>query len=443
MEAKIRYNEGMTSEASKTQDLTEAKVQDKTLRHLLTTTTTILVLAGLGLLIQYFYSLVVLLGIVLIITYLLLGPVNLMERGIIAFSNFTHRIPHYKAITSRSPEANPRMLAVFIVYFVFFMTLTVGSIQFLPHVTRQLGELSGKLGTQAVEATDKLIDWADRTVGQGALRNFFAKDIQQAERQGIVKQHSSQGKPVTEEEKEVIQQTVLQSTVNQMENALASALPNFISLVAGTLNGFVYFMAGLLLTFYFLVDGHKLKKEFIRFVPRRMQNTAETLLGSFHQVMFSFIKGQVMLGALTGFYMFIVYSIFHVPYALLLGLIFALAELLPVVGTWIGITIGLVVILTNMPPITALWVWLFSYGYQTIKDNILAPKVVGDVMGLHPLVIILALLVCAQAAGLLGVLLALPLASAVNVIVRMLLNKDAQEKNAQKASALSPEAGHA
>jgi predicted PurR-regulated permease PerM len=125
-----------------------------------------------------------------------------------------------------------------------------------------------------------------------------------------------------------------------------------------------------------------------------------------------------------------VYSIFHVPYAILLGSIFALAELLPVVGTWIGITIGLTVILLTMDPIVAFWVWLCSYCYQTIKDNILAPKVVGDVMGLHPMVIILALLICAKIAGLLGVLMALPLASAVNVVIRLLLQKDNLEKQA-------------
>jgi predicted PurR-regulated permease PerM len=79
-----------------------------------------------------------------------------------------------------------------------------------------------------------------------------------------------------------------------------------------------------------------------------------------------------------------------------------------------------------MDPATALYVWACSYAYQTVKDNILAPKVVGDVMGLHPMVILLALLICAQVAGLLGVLLALPLASALNVIIRLLLENDAK-----------------
>jgi predicted PurR-regulated permease PerM len=306
----------------------------------------------------------------------------------------------------------------------------VGTIQFLPIVRTQLGEMGQKIGIQLLEASDTAIEWADKTIGNGAIRNLFAQDLSQAERQGMIKRHSPTGKPVTPEEKQVIQQTVIQNTVNQLESALASAVPNFISLVGGTLNGFIYFLAGVLLTFYFLTDGHRLKQETLTLLPLHMRNTADYLLDSFHQVMFAFVKGQVLLGLLTGFYMFIVYSIFHVPYAILLGCIFALAELLPVVGTWIGITIGLTVILLTMPPITAFWVWLCSYCYQTIKDNILAPKVVGDVMGLHPMVIILALLICAKIAGLLGVLLALPLASAVNVIIRLLLQKDRQEKQA-------------
>lgn len=401
---------------------------NKTTRHLLTVTSTLLMLSGIGLLIYQFYSLTALLGIVLIITYLLLGPVNLMERGINALSALAGKIPGYNTVTRKSPEANPRILAVLLVYAFFFITLAVSTVQFVPILRNQLGEMGQKLGIQLLDTSEAAIDWADKNIGKGTFRKLFAQDISQAERKGVIKSHVDTSKPVTAEEKKVIQQTVIQNAVTQLENSLTSAVPNFITLVGGTLNGFIYFLAGLLLTFFLLVDSPKLKEEVLAFFPERMRDTTSYLLESFHQVMFAFIKGQVLLGLLTGGYMFIIYSLFHVPYAILLGCLFALAELLPVVGTWIGITIGLTVILLSMDPITALWVWLCSYAYQTIKDNILAPKVVGDVMGLHPMVIILALLICAQVAGLLGVLLALPLASAINVIIRLLLQKDLQEK---------------
>lgn len=406
---------------------------ENTTRYLLTVTTTVCVLAGLGLLVSYFYTLTALLGIVLIITYMLLGPVNLMQHGIEGLSRQMGRLPVYGNLVRQTPDVNSRVLAVLIVYFAFFMLLTLGGIQSLPLLGKQLGEFSVKMTSQVVLFSDKAIDWADQSVGQGTIRQLFAKDILQAEQEGLVKTHSPEGKPVTAEEKQVIQQSVIQTTVNQLEHALVSALPNFISLVGGTLNGLVYFLVGLLLTFYFLTDSSRIQPELMLLFPAQARPTVSYLLTSFHQVMFAFIKGQVLLGLLTGGYMFIVYSVFHVPYAFLLGCLFAVAELLPVVGTWIGISVGLMVILFNMDPIIALWVWLCSYSYQTIKDNILAPKVVGDVMGLHPLVIILALLVCAKVAGLLGVLLALPLASAINVILRLLLKKDQDAKAQQLA----------
>lgn len=401
---------------------------DKTARHLMTVTSTLLMLSGVGLLIYHFYSLTALLGIVLIVTYLLLGPVNLMEKGISALSSLSGKIPGYGKLLKKSPEANPRILAVLLVYAFFFITLTVSTVQFLPILRSQVGEMGQKIGVQLLDASEAAIDWADKNIGKGTFRRLFAQDISQAELKGIIKSHVETGRPMTAEEKKVIQQTVIQNAVTQLENSLTSAVPNFISLVGGTLNGFIYFLAGLLLTFFLLVDSHKIRDDMLAFFPERMRDTTSYLLESFHQVMFAFIKGQVLLGLLTGGYMFIIYSVFNVPFAFLLGCIFALAELLPLVGTWIGITIGLAVILLTMEPVTALWIWLCSYAYQTIKDNILAPKVVGDVMGLHPMVIILALLICAQVAGLLGVLIALPLASAINVIIRLLLQKDSHEK---------------
>jgi predicted PurR-regulated permease PerM len=465
-------------------------VQETTVRHLLTIATTLLVLAGAGLLVNAFYPLAALLGVVLILTYILLGPVNLMEKGLLVL--FRLRAPRPgKAVQQaaslqtaprqgdmdarlperprpRTPETtrfrraagiHPRALAVLLVYLVFFVSLTLGGAAYLPLLGRQLGELSRRLGSQTVDFSNRVIDWAEHSAARGAIRTLFAREIQEAERQGLLHPHVP-GRPVasastppqstlseaprdgsvTPEEKEVIQHSVIQSTITQLENALTAALPNFVSLMGGTFNGLLYGLAGALLMFYLLSDGRRVREDVLALFPPAARHTADYLLKSFHQVMFAFIKGQVMLGVLTGVYMGTVYSLFHVPYAILLGVLFAVAELLPIVGTWIGIGIGLMVILFNMEPIVALWVWLCSYAYQTVKDNILAPKVVGDVMGLHPLVIVLALVIGAQAAGLLGVLMALPMASAVNVVIRLLLHKDEQEKALPGTPPDSPQA---
>jgi predicted PurR-regulated permease PerM len=407
---------------------------DKVARHLLTWVTSIAVLAGIAYGITAFYPVAALLASVLIGTYLLLGPVNLLEQGMAwGIRRLSQRSGPLKQtgtiLRHFSGHKYLRFIAVLIVYLAFFvMILLLGSR--LPLLGQQLGDLSTRLTEQAVTVSDDIMDAVDHTAGPGTIRKLFNPVLMKAKKDGILAPFPQAGdsKPLTEDEKRVIQHAFVQTSVVRLENALAAIVPvtlnNFSDVMGGTFRAILYGITGILLTFYFLSDGRRVRHEFVRLFTIEGQNQLNYLMDSFHQIMFAFIKGQVMLGLLTGAYMFVVYSVLHVPYAFLLGCIFALAELLPVVGTWIGISIGLTVVLFSMEPITAFWVWLCSYSYQTIKDNILAPKVVGDVMGLHPLVIILSLLICAQVAGILGVLIALPFASALNVIARWLLHKE-------------------
>lgn len=102
-------------------------------------------------------------------------------------------------------------------------------------------------------------------------------------------------------------------------------------------------------------------------------------------------------------------------FALLLAVIFFVAELLPVVGTWIGIIPGLLVAYFSGGLSVAFWVWVCSYAYQTVKDNIVAPKIVGDVMGLHPLVVLFSIVLFTQWFGLVGTLFAIPVTAFVHV----------------------------
>lgn len=429
---------GMTSHAPSPQP----QPLDKIARHLLTAASTLLVLCSIALFANHFYNLMATLALVLVVTYILLGPVNLAETCIMRTSDFLNRhLPSYRQMVSGTPQANPRILAVLIVYFMFFMGLIIGIGQIAPVLNKELEQLGNKISVEILASSDQAINWTEQHLGEGTVRNLFAQDIQQAEREGIVPRSatSTPAQAVSQEEKQVIQKSMLQKAISQVQETLALVIPHFISVVGGTVNGFVYFLAGLLLTFYFLSDTPRIRQDVLTLLPRRSRELAHYLLASFHQVMFAFIKGQVMLGILTGFYMYCVYSFFGVPWAILLAFIFAAAEILPVVGTWIGMGIGLVVILLTMDPWTGLFVWICSYVYQSIKDNILAPKIVGDVMGLHPMVVILSLLIGGKVAGLLGVLLAMPLASALYVILRLLLNKDAMGAHAHpKATRTAP-----
>jgi predicted PurR-regulated permease PerM len=379
------------------------------LRVFVTLATTLLAIALVMFLVQALYPVVALLCCVLIVVYLLVTPVNCLEtvfkwgyrQWLVPLSVFQGGF-----IQKMLSPFGARALAVVLVFMVGLLSLTYGLLNTAPLLKEQFGEMGQKISVQLLNTSREVVLWADGVVGNNILQQALLPSL---EKSGV----ASDNFPL------VVQNGIAQKIVSQIDTLVATLVPNFLSFAGGTVNGLIYLLAGMLLTFYFLLDGVRLKEGILRRVPVSTRSVTQKLFQGFHQVMLAFVKGQVMLGLLTGAYMFVVYTIFGVPYAFLLAVIFALAEFLPVIGTWIGITVGLTVMFLTVKPVTLFSVWLCSYVYQTLKDNVLAPKVVGDVMGLHPLVIILSLLLCAKLAGLLGVLIALPLASAVNVVLRL------------------------
>jgi len=370
---------------------------------------------------QFFYNIMALLAVCLVLTYILLFPVALVEKGIRHFSERSRRLPGIQW-TQRSPEANPRMLAVIIVYFIFFMGVFVGLLKVAPILQHQLVGFGETFTGYVNEAVENVVIWSDKTLGGDAVKYFFQTDIQQI--QPISPSPLPGDGHITPTEQVIIQESLKNSTVNQamawINKGMNAVSSHLLEVATGTVNGLLYCLAGILLVFYFLLDGARLSADVIQIMPQSARKVTSDLLFSSHQVMYAFVRGQVLLGMVTGTYMFLVYTAFGVPYAILLGAFMAMAECLPVVGTWIGLAPAIVVMLFTFGPTKTAFVWLFSYSYQTIKDNIIAPKVVGDVMGLHPLVVILSLLVFAQLAGLLGVLMALPIASVLIVVIRQI-----------------------
>jgi predicted PurR-regulated permease PerM len=182
-----------------------------------------------------------------------------------------------------------------------------------------------------------------------------------------------------------------------------------------TLEGLVAVLATLVLVYQFLLHGGRLQATCVRMMPVGSRRAAHDFLRKLHKVMRAFVLGQVMLGAFTGLYMIIVYSVFDVPYGVLLGVFFGFADVIPVIGTYLGITPGLLVVLLSKSPMTLLWVWLSSYCYQSIKDNIISPKIMGDVLGLHPVATVLALMVGLQLAGLAGLIAAIPVLAMIRL----------------------------
>jgi predicted PurR-regulated permease PerM len=146
----------------------------------------------------------------------------------------------------------------------------------------------------------------------------------------------------------------------------------------------------------------------------------------------AFFSGQLVLGLVFGFVMLIVYMVLNVQYALLLSIFLAFCEILPVVGPPIGFAPAIIAVAVHgtILPGNAfaqiLMLTLIFTVLQQVKDNVIAPRYMGNVIGLHPVLIFIAIMIGARLDGLFGIVIALPAASVINVLATHLSREGEQ-----------------
>ena len=187
--------------------------------------------------------------------------------------------------------------------------------------------------------------------------------------------------------------------------------------VGVTVAGAIMSVLTLLTVVYFWLTEHaRLQRYVLAFVPqhrrtraRDVWNQAETRLGMW-------VRGQLILMAAIGVGTGVAYSLLGVPSAILLGLISALAEAVPIVGPLLG-AIPAIVVAATVSPELALTVAGIYVVLQFIEGNILVPIVMRNTVGISPFLVILSVLAGAAAGGFVGALLAVPIAATAEVLL--------------------------
>jgi predicted PurR-regulated permease PerM len=171
--------------------------------------------------------------------------------------------------------------------------------------------------------------------------------------------------------------------------------------------------------FYLMRDWDLLLDKLLRMMPLAWQEKVSIMVAEGDEVVGSFLRGQFIvmcaLGVIYGTGLWLV----GVQLALLLGVIAGLASMVPYLGFLVGITASFIAAYAQFQDWgVLLWVALvFAFG-QMIESMVLTPVLVGDRIGLHPVAVIFALMVGAQLAGFVGVVVALPVAAVITVFAR-------------------------
>lgn len=170
--------------------------------------------------------------------------------------------------------------------------------------------------------------------------------------------------------------------------------------------------------FFMLRDGNKMSRKMLSLVPNR---NFELILNLFHQInqqLGGFIRARLLEAAIVGAVVWFGLWLISFPYAPLLAVFAALTNLIPYVGPLIGAVPAIIIALINSTPSIDFVLMLATYGLAQIIDIFfIIPMVVARIVDLHPITVVVAIIIGSQFMGVLGMIIAIPVASALKVTI--------------------------
>jgi predicted PurR-regulated permease PerM len=211
---------------------------------------------------------------------------------------------------------------------------------------------------------------------------------------------------------ERVQQAVKGNGAGRLTGGATAALDvtrSVITFVAGVVT--ILFM-----TFFMLLEGPAWRDRFIALLPQRAQPRAHGMAQEIAHTIGGYVTGNLLISVIAGFFTTIVLLAVGVPFALALGLLVAILDLIPLAGATLGAIIVTLVALTNSLS-SALIVLAFFVVYQQLENHLLQPIVYGRTVKLSPLAILVSVLVGAEVAGVIGALGAIPVAGTIQIVM--------------------------
>ncbi len=198
--------------------------------------------------------------------------------------------------------------------------------------------------------------------------------------------------------------------ISRLEGFVGSSLP-FVTRILDFLLDTVVVAV---ITIYLLIDGGRIAGWCRRNLPATAQ--ADFILDTLQRVVGGYIRGQVTLALIVGLLVGIGMTLFHVPYALLLGVLAFILEFIPILGTLVSGVVCTLLALTQGWLIT-LGVLVYFIIVHVLEGDVIGPRIVGEAVGLHPIVSIAAIIAGSELFGIIGALLASPIAGMIQAFI--------------------------
>ncbi|MBU3214559.1 AI-2E family transporter [Clostridium estertheticum] len=182
------------------------------------------------------------------------------------------------------------------------------------------------------------------------------------------------------------------------------------------------FFIALVLSIYLIQDSEYFmdlwEKTFnLIFGKSKVGNKLKEILSIIDITFYKYIRGQLLEACIVGVLSAIVLYFVGIDYALIIGIIAGICNMIPYIGPVVGTILAVIIALLSGQPIRAVWAVVGMIVVQEVDNKLLAPKIVGDSVGLHPVFTMLAIIIGGSVWGLIGMMIAVPVAACFKVLI--------------------------
>ncbi len=194
------------------------------------------------------------------------------------------------------------------------------------------------------------------------------------------------------------------------------AATRFFSVAASILGILAIFVVVPVVAIYILIDKDAMYATLLSVIPVDSRPKGLKILWEINAVVGGFIRGQLLVAIIVGILITIMLTLLHVRYALLIGVIAGLLEVIPYLGAFVGAAPAVLISLVTNGPVNAAFVVAGFVAINQLEGHLISPLVVGESVGLSPLTIVIALLTGGELFGLPGLIVAVPIAGIIKVL---------------------------
>jgi predicted PurR-regulated permease PerM len=212
----------------------------------------------------------------------------------------------------------------------------------------------------------------------------------------------------------------LDQQAKKLPSHLSQAASGLRDVTVGVFGTIVQLVTILVMAFFLLLDGRRMLEFVFKEVGPEHGERFGRISEDVYRAVGGYVAGNLLISVIAGVSSYVVMSLLNIPFAVPLAVLVGFFDLIPLVGSTIaGAVVGIVAAIVGFPGKLIVWV-IFLIVYQQVENNLIQPVVYRRTVAIHPLVVIVAVLIGASLLGVLGALLAIPIAATVQIVVKEL-----------------------